>query len=150
MTPHRTRRKEMEDTLRAAGCRMTPQRKAIVKYLASTDSHPSARQILNEATKDCPGISLATVYNTLETLAKLGLIRIMDFQAADNRHETNISPHINLLCTICGKIDDFEDGEGLPIDRINREYGFEVYGFRMEYYGLCAQCKSKAREVPIS
>ena len=143
MAIHRTRRKEMEDSLRAAGCRITRQRKAILSYLASTDSHPSARQILKETKKDYPGISLATVYNTLETLAKLGLIKDMDFQGTDNRHETNISPHINLICTVCGEIEDFEEGLELHIDRVKKELGFEVNDFRMEYYGLCAQCKSK-------
>ena len=138
-----TRRKDMEKALRNEGCRMTHQRKVILKYLASTDSHPSAREILEQTQKIYPCISLATVYNTLEILARLNLIKIMDFQARDNRHETNTSPHINLICMTCGRIEDFDEGLSVPVDRVKKDLGFEVKDFRMEYYGHCAQCKSE-------
>ena len=88
--------------------------------MASTDSHPSARQVFQEAKKGYPGLSLATVYNTLETLVKLGLLKVMDFQATDNRHETNLHPHINLICTVCGKIQDFEKGLHLHMDTVKK------------------------------
>jgi Fe2+ or Zn2+ uptake regulation protein len=85
---------------------------------------------------------LATVYNTLETLARMGLIKVMDFQARDNRHETNLLPHINLICSVCGRIHDFDTGVSLHQDSIEKEFGFEVRDYRMEYYGVCAECKA--------
>jgi Fe2+ or Zn2+ uptake regulation protein len=133
----------MEEALRAAGCRITRQREAIVSYLASTKSHPSARQVFQETKKDCPGMSLATVYNTLEVLAKMGLIKVMDFQAMDNRHETNLAPHINLICTSCGTIQDFEERSNIHIEKAKEEFGFEVKDFRMEYYGICSECRAR-------
>ena len=138
----------MEKALCAQGCRITRQRKAILKYLASTDSHPSARQVFQEARKDYPGLSLATVYNTLETLVRVGLIKVMDFQTADNRLETNLLPHINLICTMCGKIQDFEEGLPVHLDKVKERLGFEVQDFRMEYYGVCAKCKTPKRRRP--
>lgn len=135
-------RKELEEAFRAAGCRITRQRKAILDYLASTDAHPSARQVFQEAKKGYPGLSLATVYNTLETLVRLGLLKVMDFQATDNRHETNLHPHINLICTVCGKIQDFEKGLHLHMDTVKKKLGFEVQDYRMEYYGVCAECRA--------
>ena len=133
----------MEEALRAAGYRITRQRKAILNYLAATDAHPSAQRVFQEAKKDYPGLSLATVYNTLETLARMGLIKVLDFQAIDNRHETNLAPHVNLICTVCGKIQDFEKESGIHKDKVKKEYGFEVKGFRMEYYGTCADCTNR-------
>lgn len=134
----------MEKALRAAGYRLTRQRKAILKYLATTDAHPSAQQVFQEAKKDHPGLSLATVYNTLETLARMGLIKILDFQAIENRHETNLVPHINLICTSCGKIQDFEEGSTIHAGRVKDEFGFEVKDFRLEYYGICSACRARA------
>ncbi|MFO7736833.1 MAG: Fur family transcriptional regulator, partial [Desulfatiglandaceae bacterium] len=99
---------ELKEVLRTSGCRITRQRSAILRYIASTDTHPSARRVFEEARKAFPGLSLATVYNTLETLARMGLVKVMDFQATDNRHETNVYPHINLICTMCGAIHDFD------------------------------------------
>ena len=133
----------MEEALRAVGCRITRQRKAIVDYLACTDAHPSANQVYEEAKKHCPGLSLATVYNTLETLIKMGLIKAMEFQAVNNRHETNLTPHINLICTVCGKIQDLEDGVTIHLKKADERADFEVRDYRLEYYGLCADCRSK-------
>ena len=69
------KQRDMEEALRTAGCRITPQRKAILDYLAGTDAHPSANQVYEEAKKQYAGLSLATVYNTLEILVKMGLIK---------------------------------------------------------------------------
>jgi Fe2+ or Zn2+ uptake regulation protein len=134
----------MEKALRAAGYRLTRQRKAILNYLAATDAHPSAQQVFQEAKKDHPGLSLATVYNTLETLARMGLIKILDFQAMNNRHETNLVPHINLICTSCGKIQDFEEGSTIHAGEVKQRFGFQVENFRLEYYGLCSACRVRA------
>jgi Fur family peroxide stress response transcriptional regulator len=133
----------MEEGLRAAGCRITRQRKAILNYLAATDSHPSARQILKNAKKEYPGLSLATVYNTLETLVRMDLLKVMDFQGTDNRHETNLLLHINLICSVCGKIQDFEETLPVPTDSVKKKLGFEVKDYRMEYYGVCADCRAR-------
>jgi len=137
---------ELKEVLRTSGCRITPQRSAILRYIASTDTHPSARRVFEEARKTYPGLSLATVYNTLETLGRMGLVKVMDFQATDNRHETNLYPHINLICKICGAIYDFDADVSLHLDRVEKKLGFEVQGYRMEYYGVCARCKALAKE----
>ena len=136
----------MEKALRAAGYRLTRQRKAILSYLATTDAHPSAQQVFQEAKKDHPGLSLATVYNTLETLARVGLIKILDFQAMDNRHETNLVPHINLICTSCGKIQDFEQGSTIRASEVKQKFGFQIENFRLEYYGICSECRDRASD----
>lgn len=133
----------MENALRAAGYRLTRQRKAILNYLATTDAHPSAQKVFQEAKKDHPGLSLATVYNTLDTLARMGLIKILDFQAMDNRHETNLVPHINLICTSCGKIQDFEEETTIHVREVKQKFDFEVEDFRLEYYGMCSACRAR-------
>ena len=136
----------MEKALRAAGCRLTRQRGAILDFLTSTESHPSARQVLREAGKNCPGLSLATVYNTLDTLVKVGILKVLDFDSMDNRHETNLRPHINLICSLCGKIQDFEEDSTLYTERVKKRAGFEVRDYRMEYYGICSECGARFRK----
>ena len=133
----------MEQALRAAGYRITGQRKAIVDYLVSTSEHPSAYKILEEVKKVQPGLSLATVYNTLQVLTSNGLIKMLTFRE-DNRYEANLSFHINLICTSCGKIQDFEAGSHISPEEIHEKIGFEVKSYRMEYHGLCSECKVKA------
>jgi Fur family peroxide stress response transcriptional regulator len=71
----------------------------------------------------------------------------MEFETMDNRHETNLVPHINLVCKICGKIQDFEEGVVVYTDDVEEKFDFEVEDYRMEYYGVCAECRSKTSNV---
>ena len=137
------KRQEMEQALRRAGYRITGQRKAIVDYLVSTLEHPGAYKIFEEVKKVQPRLSLATVYNTLQVLTMNGLIKMLTFRE-DNRYEANLSFHINLICTSCGKIQDFEAGTHMSPEEVREEMGFEVMTYRMEYHGLCSECKAKA------
>jgi len=137
------KRREMEQALRTAGYRITAQRKAILDYLVSTLEHPGAYRIFEEVKKVQPGLSLATVYNTLQVLTRNGLIKMLTFRD-DNRYEANLSFHINLICASCGKIQDFEAETHMSPEEVREQIGFEVMSYRMEYHGLCSECKSGA------
>lgn len=134
---------EMEQALRRAGCRMTPQRRAILDYLVSTLEHPGAYKIFEEVKKVQPRLSLATVYNTLHVLTQNGLIKMLTFRE-DNRYEADLSFHINLICTSCGRIQDFAAETRMAPEEVREKMGFEVMTYRMEYHGLCSGCKAEA------
>ena len=92
-------KRDIEQAFRNAGYRMTRQREAIFEHIASSNGdHPSARQIYDDLRDSCEGLSVATVYNTLGILVRLGIIKIIEFEAGDNRYEKNLEPHINLIC----------------------------------------------------
>lgn len=139
----------MRNALRAAGSRLSSQRRAIVDYLACSTSHPSARQIFHEVRKKQPDLSLATVYNTLGVLTRMSLIKVMQFDVTDNRYEPDTTPHINLICVSCGSIEDL--GLEFPIrpEEIKAEVGFEVRDSRLEYYGFCAKCRLEIQGKPL-
>jgi Fe2+ or Zn2+ uptake regulation protein len=67
------RAKEMLATLKANGLRMTPQRVAIVRLFADDPSHPTAQELFDRLHDAFPTMSFATVYNTLDALARVGL-----------------------------------------------------------------------------
>jgi Fe2+ or Zn2+ uptake regulation protein len=142
MPNHEEKIKNMEKALRAAGTRISSQRRAVIAYLAPAVTHPSARQIYHDVKKNHANISLATVYNTLGVLVRLGLIKVMEFDVTDNHYEPNVEPHINLVCTSCGRIDDLEHAVAVQPEEIKAKAGFEVRSSRLEYYGLCARCKA--------
>ena len=135
-------REKVISELQRAGIRLTPQRRAILDYLASTDSHPSAHQIFQEVQKTHPDISLATIYNTLKRLVDLGLLKVLEVEP-DNRCETNLSQHINLICDICGKIQDMEGGLTIKSEEVLHRFGFQVLDSRMEYHGVCSACRDR-------
>jgi Fur family peroxide stress response transcriptional regulator len=135
---------QMIEAFRTTGRRMTPQRRAILSYLAGRTDHPSARKIYRTLSPREPSLSLATVYNTLAVLVDLGLVREIEFEAVDNRYDTNLAPHLNLVCVRCGSILDFEHGLPVSPDTIQAELGFEVVDVRLEYRGFCAACTAAA------
>lgn len=126
--------------MRDRGLRVTPQREAILDYLLSTDAHPSARQIWETVRKRVPGISLSTVYSSLANLSRIGLIKELEFAEMENRYEGNLSHHINLICTRCGKISDYNPAHILDLDQIRRTTRFRAVGSRFELYGACKDC----------
>jgi Fur family peroxide stress response transcriptional regulator len=145
---HRSK-EQIVTAVQASGRRMTRQRSAIIEYLDGRDDHPSARQIFAAVQTGESQMSLATVYNTLATLVELGLLKEMEFETGDNRYDTNLSPHINLVCTACGVITDFDRRPPVSTNEIRRVLGFDTTGIRMEYQGVCAQCRSKAHGLTM-
>jgi len=129
------------EAFRQAGRRITRQRMLIFAYLEICNTHPSARQIFDDLVRELPTLSLATVYSTLRSLVELDLINELDFEALDNRYDTRVEPHLNLVCTGCGSISDRDQQLPVAPDRILREHGFATTGFRFEYRGLCAACR---------
>lgn len=139
-------REKVISELQRAGIRLTPQRRAIIDYLASTDNHPNAHQIFQEVQKAHPDISLATIYNTLKKLEGLGLVKMLEVEP-DNRWETNLNEHINLICTICGKIQDMEGSLTINSEEVLHRFGFQVLDSRMEYHGVCSACRDRQKRA---
>jgi Fur family peroxide stress response transcriptional regulator len=137
---------EMVQTLRNAGYRITRQRIEIISYLADREDHPSPRQIFEAVKQREPVISLTTVYNTLASLVEMGLVKELDFEARDNRYDTNLAPHINLICLACGSITDFHRELAVYSEEVKAEAGFEITDLRIEYRGLCADCQGSGHE----
>jgi len=97
--------------------------------------------ILKRVRKKAPQISISTVYYTLDVLKKEGLIREIAFYDKDNRYDVNISNHLNLICTKCGKIEDFIDELPISSQAIEKKTGFRPFQLRFEYYGYCKDCR---------
>jgi Fe2+ or Zn2+ uptake regulation protein len=131
----------MVAALRGAGRRITHQRLAIVEDLSGRSDHPTARQIHDRLRGRVPRLSLSTVYNTLAALVELGLLREMEFEAVDNRYDTNLAPHVNLVCTLCGAIADVDHKPSVSAREIRDCIGFETTEMRIEYRGVCADCR---------
>ena len=61
--------------LRERGQRVTPQRLTIARVVRELDTHVTAEQVLTAVSDRLPGVSLPTVYATLELLEELGSVR---------------------------------------------------------------------------
>ena len=125
--------------------RNTTQRTEILKYLRSKRHHCSAVQIYDAVRKVIPNISLGTVYRNLGNLLEQG--EIISVEAVDKciYYDGFIEDHAHFVCNGCKEIYDF------PIELEKRtsiiNAGFSVDSERVIYYGTCAKCQSKQRNL---
>jgi Fur family peroxide stress response transcriptional regulator len=136
-------------TLKRAGMRITLQRLAVCKLLAESDQHPTAAMIYSELHPQFTSLSLATVYNTLDTLVSLGAVNILGHAGDDHAHyDADTDPHINLACVKCHHIVDIPSEHVHQLDsEISQASGYKLLGARVLYYGLCPACQNQT--IPI-
>ncbi len=128
---------------RKIGFKLTPQRIAILDYLEGNRNHPSADDIYKAVSEKFPTMSFATVYNTMEALAeKQGVIEL-NIDANKKRFDPDIRPHNHLICTKCRKMADIFEKYPLDVPEDQRQ-GFEIAGNRIEFYGVCSECKNES------
>lgn len=76
-----------------SGLRATPQREVVYSSLLTRRDHPTAEEVFSRVKADMPTISLATVYNCLETLVQCNLIRQVNHERGPTRYCPNLRPH---------------------------------------------------------
>ncbi len=65
----------LDRQLARTGLRLTAQRRQVYNVLLLKRDHPSAEEVFLRAKSAMPDISMATVYNCLDTLVKCGLVK---------------------------------------------------------------------------
>ena len=134
--------------LKRAGLKLTPQRIAIVQLFASDETHPTAQDLFERLRPSFPSMSFATVYNTLDTLARTGLagiVRLPGKRGDAARFDPNTAPHHHAVCDGCGAVLDIGAGTLSPttaaVRRLRRlAPGFSVRAVERVYRGLCSRC----------
>src|SRR5690625_7884608 len=80
--------------LKESGVRITPQRHAVLEYLLTSKSHPTADEIYKALEGKFPNMSVATVYNNLRVLRKIGLVRELTYGDDSSRFDCNMTDQI--------------------------------------------------------
>jgi len=97
-----------------------------------------------------PKISLGTVYRNLELLVANNLARKLEVSGSEARFDGQTEPHYHVRCSRCGRVDDvlIHPKPKLP-RRFENSSGYEIQSCRMEFIGLCPDCR-KLPESPGS
>lgn len=142
----------LREALERSGQRFTEQRASVYRYLVGTDVHPTADEVFLGVRRALPGISLATVYKSLETLVGCGLASKLTYADDSARYDGRTDPHHHARCLGCGRVMDIP-GE-IPEREIDvlrqRAEGFTVVGYRLELAGYCASCVPEGARAPLS
>lgn len=124
---------------------MTEQRRHILETLDELETHPTAEELYEIASKKDPSLHLSTVYRTLRWLEQEGLVRSRVFDA-EHRIErfdaAEAEEHYHFLCTQCKRVIEFDT---LLVQAIKAQFelhsGAEVEQGSVVLYGLCADCR---------
>ena len=99
--------RDHEAMLRDAGVRATRQRVALAQVLfAKGNRHLTAEMVYNEAAQSSLQVSLATVYNTLNLFAKMGLLREIGVDGSTTYFDTRTGDHHHFFVEGAGEIRD--------------------------------------------
>ncbi len=141
------RLKRFINVCRDKGLKVTQQRLVIYRAIAGSTDHPSADMVYREVRRQHPTISLATVYKTLETFQRVGLVCEAGPFHDNARYEANLAPHHHLICIKCKRIMDLYEPflNTIPLPDQLKEH--HVLGHTVWVRGLCPHCK-KGRARP--
>jgi len=129
--------------LKENNIKITPQRVVIYRELLNSKDHPYTDVIFKKVKKIFPNISYDTVNRTLITLAKIGIIDIVEGYGEPKRFDINTQKHHHFRCTHCNKIIDIYDEcfNNLIIpEEINKK--FKILKSRVVLEGICKDCSN--------
>ena len=129
-------------TLQENGHRYTDQRAAVFRLVSRSRVHPTAEDVFLSVRNEVPGISLATVYKSLETLVSCGLAKKLNPPDGSARFCGRTEPHHHARCLACGGVSgvggELGDSEIAALRR--RANGFHLVGYELELTGYCSDC----------
>jgi Fur family peroxide stress response transcriptional regulator len=140
---------QMVSKLREHEFRITPQRMAVLRVLAGSVRHPSVEMIYDAIRQKFPTTSIATVYKTVHLLKEIGEVLEIAFPDGSNRYDGNKPyPHPHVICVHCKKIVDSELESLRDITRkVGNETGFDILSHRLDFFGICGDCKKKEKSA---
>ncbi|MBD3225298.1 MAG: transcriptional repressor [Caldithrix sp.] len=131
------------ESCRKNNLKVTPQRMAIFQALVQDGSHPNPEIIYNRVRAKHPTISFATVYKTLETFEKFGLITRVTRLHDTVRYDPEIEPHHHIICVKCRKVINlFDEGlNNLPVPREVTSSN-HVVDYSVHFNVVCEDCNN--------
>lgn len=138
------------------GLRCTRQRLAIYQALAATQKHPTVEELFRTVSNRIRGMSLATVYNTVEAFCQVGLALKLPGRSAlggsnghrkgngPARYDAAVNNHIHLRCLKSGAVMDLPEELGQSLlerlgddllRQIEQQTGFKVERVHVELLG---------------
>lgn len=139
--------KSYDVTISEKGFRFTKQRRRVYDALMTRRDHPTAVEVFMRVKTKMPSISLATVYNCLETLTECGLVKHVNHHREPSRYCPNLEEHAHLFCEGCGAVMDLplrakrktHDIWSVPSDVVISQQ-------EVSFRGLCPKCAARARK----
>jgi Fur family ferric uptake transcriptional regulator len=133
--------------LQRKGLRMTPEREAVVRWVAAASGHFGPDEIVTQLLRK--RVSRATIYRTLDLMREAGLVQRLELGSLGVRYERELgrAHHDHLACLACGRLIEFvsPDIERLQ-DEVCRAHEFTPVRHLHRIMGHCRACREKGRD----
>jgi Fur family ferric uptake transcriptional regulator len=134
----------LED-VRKSQLRVTEPRVAILEVLLKHHGPFTVEEIHKRLAKDV--CDLATIYRSLASLEKTGILRRCEFGDGTSRYE--LSEHKNhhhhhVICKLCKRVEVLDDCELKEIDHFAQKRGFTEITHSLEFFGVCPKCQKQS------
>jgi Fur family ferric uptake transcriptional regulator len=133
--------------LRDADLRVTRPRVAVLEAVHALP-HADTETILSAVRTGLPDVSRQAVYDVLNALTAVGLVRRIQPLGMVARYESRVGDnHHHVVCRSCGIIADVDCAVGeapclTPFDDDNVLDGFVLDEAEVIYWGLCPDCST--------
>jgi Fe2+ or Zn2+ uptake regulation protein len=129
---------DLLNELKRKRIRLSHQRLKVLEYLTQHHCHPTVEQIYIYLQEDVPTLSKTTVYNTLSSFIKAGLVTVITIEDHETRYDIITENHGHFKCESCGNIYDFN----IDIDSFSTEglNDFKINDKNVYFKGLCPRC----------
>ena len=133
----------VKEHLAKFGIRPSVQRVAVMNYLLTHRTHPTADEIYSALAPEMPTLSRTTVYNTLHLLYEHGAVLVIAIDGITAHFDGYTHPHAHFLCTECRKVFDVELKDSDFTEQNAPENAAEITDVQLYYKGVCTCCKEK-------
>lgn len=131
----------LKNKLKENNIRLSHQRLKILEYIYDNLNHPTVDEIYNDLHEEIPTLSKTTIYNTLNTLVDVNLVKVLNIENNETRYDPTIDDHGHFKCKKCGKIFDFKlNYDSLDIEEL---HGFKIHKKDLYFKGICPTCVGK-------
>lgn len=137
--------KAAKKLLESFNVRASYHRVRILYHLMHTHDHPTAEMIYQALLEDTHSISKVTVYNTLNLLQDLGIVKPLDLSGEETRYDIETSTHAHFQCKQCKRIFDAVLDKDLNPD--NLKFKGEVDDIQVLIKGTCEDCLSGRKQA---
>jgi Fe2+ or Zn2+ uptake regulation protein len=135
---------ELTKLFRSHGRKVTAQRQRIFAALQGNISHPTAESVYEAVKAEMETISLKTVYQTLNELAAMGEVLVLNLGTGTSRFDPNVEKvHHHLVCRSCGKVRDLHADFSDVTVPAGCGDEFEVGEAEVVFRGLCGDCRAR-------
>lgn len=136
--------------LKKNNLKVTPKRKAIIKYFIKSNRYSTPENVWKYLKKELKRIGLPTVYRNLEEFEKIGILTRIEGEEERMYYglceaENPFSHHHHIVCTVCHSVSVVENCNFHKIkENVEKSTGYKVIDHKLLIKGVCKNCLKKS------